>query len=100
MPQVVFTKSFPKLLVPKVLVDCVWMPAGEDQRMRLKVNAAWCLGVICQSTLGNQMFCSPVRGTGPSMVFKAVRSVSQSVPACAEVIPSLVASVLTFAVVF
>jgi hypothetical protein len=41
MPHVSFTKSSPKLRTPKVLVAWVWMPAGEAQRMRLKVNDAW-----------------------------------------------------------
>src|SRR5690349_16288741 len=68
MPQVSFTKSLPKLLVPNVLVACVWMPAGEAQRIRLKVNDARFFWLMFQSTLGKMMNCSPSRGVGPVML--------------------------------
>src|SRR5215471_13418794 len=51
-PQVSFTKSLPKLLVAKVFVACVWIPAGEFQRMRLKEKDAWFLALIAESSLG------------------------------------------------
>src|SRR5262245_47706058 len=54
------------------------MPAGEDQRMRLKVNDARFLWLICQSSLGKMMFCAPVRGTIPSMLFRPVNPLLQS----------------------
>src|SRR5215471_133115 len=53
------------------------MPAGEDQRMRLKENDAWFLELITQSILGRKMFCSPVRCTWPSMLLRPAKSVFQ-----------------------
>src|ERR1043165_569902 len=95
MPQVSFTKSLPKLLVPKVLVAWVWMPAGEAQRMRLKVNDAWFFWLMFQSTLGKMMNCSPSRGVGPSMLTRPLNSLEYRVCALAVLMPFLVAIVDT-----
>src|SRR4249919_94894 len=95
MPHVSFTKSSPKLLVPNVLVAWVWMPAGEAQRMRLKVNDARFFWLMFQSTLGKMMNCSPSRGVEPVMLTRPLNSLLYRVWACAVLTPSLLAIVAT-----
>src|SRR5262245_53641051 len=71
------------------------MPAGEAQRMRLKVNDARFFWLMFQSTLGKMMNCSPSRGVGPVMLTRPLNSLEYRVCAAAVLIPSRLAMVAT-----
>src|SRR6476646_283800 len=69
------------------------MPAGEAQRMRLKVNDARFFWLMFQSTFGKMMNRSPSRGVGPSILTSPLNSLLYRVCAWAVLTPSLVAMV-------
>src|ERR1044071_5281587 len=68
--QSMLTPSSPKLSRARVLMACVWMPAGESQRRLLKVAVNVFALLTFQSTFGRKSRWLPVRGTEPERLLR------------------------------